>query len=49
MLVSTFCWQLVQKVAVKVALHYQLDRRKSAKQNIYDGRKNFHDGSVNIV
>ena len=30
-------------------LHHQLDRPKLAKQKIYDGQGNFHDGSVDSV
>ena len=34
---------------IKLVLHLQLDRRKSAKQNVYDGLGNFPDRSVDIV
>ena len=33
----------------KVGIHFQLDRRKSAIQKVYNGRGNFNDGLVESV
>ena len=38
-------WHLVGK-CVMPGLHLQRNRRNSAIQNIYDGRRNFNDGCV---
>ena len=39
----------IVNIILKAWLHYQLDRRKSAIQKIYDGLGNFNDGSVDSV